>query len=100
MNDEDEVCTSRDNELVYENIECSKLVYENTVLCVVCVCTYIYLFMCTYVSMAVHKLMHVSIGLYIMAANAFSRVHSILGVESRVGCGELPPNTPLPPPKK
>ena len=53
VNDEDEVCTSRGSELVYENI----------VVCVVCVCTYVYLFMCTYVSMAVHKLMQVSIGL-------------------------------------
>ena len=53
VNDEDEVCTSRGSELAYQNI----------VLCVVCVCRCVYLFMCTYVSMAVHKLMHVSIGL-------------------------------------
>ena len=54
VNDENEVCTSVGSELVYEII----------VLCVVCVCMYTYIcFMCTYVSMPVHKLMHVSIGL-------------------------------------
>ena len=90
VNDEDEVCTSVGSELVYEDI----------LLCVVCVCTYTYICLCvpTYVWLCINLCMFPLGYLSFMAASAFSRVHSILGVESMVRCGKLPPkHSPLPP---